>query len=461
MREILRGHEVVCAESGSDALKILGERHDIALVLQDIVMPAEFGEVDEREGLAVLRELQKLRPALPVVMLSSLGDVDVVVEAMRSGAQNYLTKPPDPDKLRQVVEHTARQPAGAPAKPPATRQGLGTLIGSSKPMQNVYGLIERAAKSDCNVLVMGESGSGKELVANEVHRRSRRVEGPFKALNCSSISASLLESILFGHKKGAFTGAESDQRGLFRAAHGGTLFLDEIGDMAVELQAKLLRSVEDKKVLPVGSTEYEEADVRIISATNQNLPERVRDGKFREDLFYRLNLLLIALPPLRDRKDDIPILAEHFARQCAEKEGREFARIAPAAMDALLAHSWPGNVRELQNKIHSAVIKSAGNELTEALFDFSFASAQRAAAPDALWRELLDESRHPHDMTELRNRHGADALKDALQRAVDQFGDIRSAGRAIGVISESDDAAEYARFRKWLSKLGVSKRANR
>jgi two-component system, NtrC family, response regulator HydG len=456
--EMLPSETLVGAASGEEALAVLAQRADIALVLLDIVMPASMGTVDEREGLMVLREMQRRRPELPVVVLSALGDVDVVVEAMRLGAQNYIQKPPEPAKLRQIVRHTALKDVAC-SSPALSGPMFGPMVGACEGMRKVYGLIQRAAQSNCNVLILGETGTGKELVAQEVHRRSKRSSRPLKAVNCSAISGNLLESILFGHRKGAFTGADADRAGMFQAANGGTLFLDEIGDMSSELQPKLLRALEQGSVLPVGATDEERVDVRIISATHQNLPAMVRDGRFREDLFYRLNLLLIPLPPLRERAGDIPMLVEHFVTRCAEKESRAVPSVTSGAMAAIGHYAWPGNVRELEHKIHGAVVQASGDALGAELFDFAFTLTPTGPpAGEALWVELTDVSRHPHDLTVLRNRHGSEALKAALQRALEEFGDVRSAGQGIGVISDAKDHKEYARFRKWLSNLGVSNR---
>jgi two-component system nitrogen regulation response regulator GlnG len=324
------------------------------LVILDILMP-------DIDGLTVLRKLKESHPQLPVLIITAQNIMTHAVEAMRRGAYDYLPKPFDINVLLERVDRglaqaeaveSQREQESIPAE-------MEDMIGTSPLMEDLFKAMGRVAASDATVLVLGESGTGKELVARAIHRFSSRVSGPFIAVNASAIPSELLESVLFGHEKGAFTGATETRKGKFELAAGGTLFLDEIGDMPANLQAKILRVLENREFERVGGQRSLISDVRIISATHRELWEAVKEGDFREDLYYRLNVVSLRIPPLRERRDDIPILAQHFLKVFAEEEGSEVKSLSDGAMSVLIKHVWPGNVRELLNTLkRSSVLAS-------------------------------------------------------------------------------------------------------
>ena len=351
---------VITATSGRRGLAAAEKQLPDAVIV-DVRLP-------DQSGLEVFERLRQLDPKLPVVVVTAFAAADTAIEAMKRGAFEYLLKPVDLHHLREVVgkalalRRMQNVPAvvdGQPAGPDAD-----LIVGRSPPMQEVYKAIGRFAPQDVTVLLLGESGTGKELVARAIYQHSRRAERPFLAINCAAIPESLLESELFGHEKGAFTGADRKRIGKFEQADGGTLFLDEIGDMSANTQAKVLRVLQQQAFERVGGTETVTTDVRLIAATNRRLNESVAAGHFRQDLFYRLNGVTIQLPPLRERAGDLPVLVEHFVRQAGERLGKGVAVVAPEATAALLAHPWPGNVRELQNAIRYAVIQATSDVLT-------------------------------------------------------------------------------------------------
>ena len=344
------GYEVVLARDGHQALELAREGLP-DVVLTDVRMP----RVDGMELLDALRELE---PTLPVIVMTAFGGADLAVEALRRGAFQYLTKPFRLEEVRVVVERAVgdrrlRRENASLRRLADERSGLPGLVGRSPALQQVVARIERAAPSTVPVLIRGESGTGKELVARALHAASRRSSGPFVSVNCSALPASLLESELFGHGRGAFTGATTPRRGLFVEADGGTLFLDEIGDMAIELQSRLLRVLEDGQVRAVGSDRPRGVDVRVVAATHQPLEARIKEGRFREDLFFRLNVLPLTLPPLRERIEDLPALLERFLEEAREAWPEMVVRSVSAdALAALSRRPWPGNVRELRNLVH-------------------------------------------------------------------------------------------------------------
>ncbi len=337
----------------NEARQVL-QKHPVELILLDLNLGSEH-------GFDLLKEVQSHDPRPYVIVITAHGNERTAVQAMKEGAYNYLAKPFDVDELRLVVHSVEdhlelkRQNRGLRAEL-ALASGYGDLIGASEPIQEVYALIERVAETNVTVLLTGESGSGKELVAREIHRRSARKEGPLVSVNCAAIPADLIESELFGHEKGAFTGAASQRMGKFEQAQNGTLFLDEIGDMPAETQAKILRVLEDGLVQRLGGSETIPADVRILSATNKDLPALVREGQFREDLYYRLQVVEINIPPLRRREDDIPALISYFLQVSAEKHGRSVPELEPASLRKLAQYSYPGNVRQLRNILERLVV---------------------------------------------------------------------------------------------------------
>ena len=357
------GHDyaVLTAADAEAALRVLTE-HEVDLVLTDLRMPG-------RDGLSLLRDIIASHPGLPVILLSAYGSVESAVEAMRDGAVDFLTKPVNLDHLELVVRRALRQKnlerqnARLRAQL-AERSALDRLIGSSEAMLAVRERIEQVAPTPATVLIQGPSGTGKELVARALHALSPRSGKPFVAVHCAALAPSLLESELFGHVKGAFTGATEDRKGRFEIADGGTLFLDEISEIDLATQVKLLRVLETRTVEPVGSATPIPVDIRLVAATNRDLRAWVDAGKFREDLYFRLNVVDINLPPLRERQGDLPLLCDAFVREFNPQLGRGILGITPEAMAALAAYPWPGNVRELRNAIERMMVLAHGDHLT-------------------------------------------------------------------------------------------------
>ncbi len=357
-----RGFEVTQCEDGATALAHVRD-HDTDVMLIDLMMP-------DVSGLEVLREVKAIRPDVECVMMTAYSKVEDAVTAVRTGAYDFLTKPfPSFDSVsisvakaaerRRLIARTRRleeelERGGG---------GLGEIVGTSSSMRAVYRLIDGVAAAQSTVLVLGESGTGKELVARAIHRKSARAQLPFVAVNCSSIPDQLIESELFGHVKGAFTSAHASRAGLFELADKGTLFLDEVGDLSLAAQVKLLRALQEGEIKRVGSSDTRIVDVRVVAATNVGLTEKIAAGRFREDLFYRLNVIAISLPPLRERRDDIPLLAQHFLQKYVRQMGKEVRRFSPDVLAALSAYAWPGNVRQLENAMERAVVLAAGEEI--------------------------------------------------------------------------------------------------
>jgi two-component system response regulator AtoC len=349
IEEALAAHSTVSARSGEEAL---GKLDGVDVVVTDLAMP-------KMDGLALLAEIKRRDPQLPVILLTAHGSERVAVQAMKEGAHDYLRKPFAVDELRLVVERAAEvRSLRRIAREHALEKRK--LVGKSPAFTRVIADAERVAPRDVTVLVRGETGTGKELVAALIHASSARREGPFVRFNCAAVPADLAESELFGHVKGAFTGATSARAGYFREAHGGTLLLDEIGELPLPLQSKLLRAVQSGEVQPLGGSKVERADVRIVAATHKDLAAEVKAGRFREDLYYRLAVVELVLPPLRERREDIPALAAELTRIYAARFGLEDARLSPKTIDALTKRDWPGNVRELENAVARMLALSDG-----------------------------------------------------------------------------------------------------
>jgi DNA-binding NtrC family response regulator len=355
-----RGHRVVVAEGGREALKRLGEQ-DFDVVLSDLRMR-------DMQGIELLGEVKRAFPDTNVIIMTAFGSVETAVEAMKQGAYDYVTKPVKTDELvlvmeRAVREASLRREVVRLRKEVHREYSFHQILGKSKPMREVFDLIRRVADSATNVLISGESGTGKELVAKAIHYNSSRRDAPFVPVNCAAIPDALLESELFGHLKGSFTDAKTDKRGLFEEASGGTLFLDEISELPLMLQAKLLRAIQEREIRRVGATKSIPVDLRIIAATNLALADEVKQKRFREDLFYRLNVIEIRLPPLRERREDIPLLVDAFLRKCADSSKKPLQGITEAALALLVDYGWPGNVRELENVIERAVTLARGEKI--------------------------------------------------------------------------------------------------
>jgi DNA-binding NtrC family response regulator len=352
------GHDVRLAEHAPEALAIL-EGWPADLVLTDLRMPA-------MDGLALLGEVRARHPGIVVALVTAHGDERVAVDALKQGAFDYLPKPFDNEEARALVGR-AREILALRRENERLREELadrhGPLIGSSAAMRAIYAIIRRAGPTDATVLITGESGTGKELVARSLHAASRRAKQAFVALNCSALPGELVESELFGHAKGSFTGADRDRQGLFEAADGGTVFLDEVGDLAMESQAKLLRALEERRVTRVGETRERDVDVRLLAATNRSLQALERESRFRDDLLYRLRVIQIDVPPLRERREDIIPIAVHFIARLADHHERDIRTLAEDARHVLLAHHWHGNVRELRNALERAVVLADGPEI--------------------------------------------------------------------------------------------------
>lgn len=356
MRLNAHGYRVNTAASGDEAIASL-EREPAAAVVTDLRM-------EPMDGMTLFHHLQQHWPNLPVIMLTAHGSIREAVDATQQGLFSFLTKPVDNRELRQVLEQ-AIELGGTGPVPDA--QWSDAIVTRSESMFKCLEQARRLARSDINVLIHGDSGTGKELLAQAVHKASPRAEAPFIAVNCGAIPADLLESELFGHTKGAFTGATQNRDGLFVAADGGTLFLDEIGDMPIGLQVKLLRVLQERKVRPLGSTSDHSIDVRVLSATHRDLDEAIAEQTFREDLFYRLNVSQLSLPPLRERKEDIPLLSHHFLQTIARRTGDTARQLSPGGQRLLLQYDWPGNIRQLGNVIEQLVALSSTTVIPESL----------------------------------------------------------------------------------------------
>jgi len=364
-QRILSGEEfnIEVASNGLEGLEKINEQ-DFDLVILDIMMP-------KMNGIEVLQRVKETHPDIDVIMITGLNEIDTAVKAMKLGAFDYLPKPFDPEELELVVnrafEHRQLLQENVNLKNEVSaRYSFENIIGSCPPMQTVYRLVARCAPTNSTVMLRGESGTGKELIARAIHFNSLRKDQPFVTVDCASLSENLLESELFGHVKGSFTGAVSSKKGLLEEAHRGTLFLDEIGNISMSTQAKLLRFIEAREFKAVGDTQSKSVDIRLITATNKDLESMVTEESFRDDLYYRINIFPIEIPPLRERRDDIPVLAYHFLNKFSKEMGRQIKEFSAGAMNLLMNHDWPGNVRELENVIHRAVILTSDETIRQA-----------------------------------------------------------------------------------------------
>jgi len=372
------GHNTLSAWSGEEAMEVL-EREEIDLVLLDLMLPG-------MQGMQVLKEIRQRQPDQVVVVITAFSSIESAIEAMREGAFHYIPKPFKNEEvlltLRKGLEQRRLTSENRSLREQLKQRfGFDNIIGKSKPMQQVYDLIKLAAPSKSNILVLGDSGTGKELVAKAIHHHSRRASGPFVTVNSGSMPADLLESNLFGHVRGAFTGAIASKKGLFEMANLGSIFFDEIGNIPLDTQAKLLRVIQEKEFMRLGGVETIRVDVRIIAATNADLEASVQQGLFREDLFYRLNVIVVNLPPLRKRSEDIPLLAQHFLGHYARENEKHLREISSRAMEVLLDYHWPGNVRELENVIERAVVLSTGEMLDVDLLPTSVRQPESVGLP--------------------------------------------------------------------------------
>jgi two-component system response regulator AtoC len=381
----LEGFDVLVASSAAEAMQRLAESDPLALVT-DLKMPDE-------DGIALMARVHRERPSLPVVLVTAHATVETAVQALRSGAHHYLVKPVRWDELglvlRQAVGHErARRDLVRLRGELERASGFEELVGDSPALQEVFRAVQQVADADATVLVRGETGTGKELVARALHRRSGRRDQPFVAVNCGAVPGELMESEFFGHEKGAFTGATQRRQGRFQQADRGTLFLDEVGDVDLALQAKLLRALQEREITRVGANRAERVDVRVVAATGRDLEAAVKEGRFRDDLYYRLNVIPLRLPPLRDRAGDLPALVDHFVRSFAERHGRPAILPPPEVLAAARGYPWPGNVRELRNVCERAALM--GWEAVAPLLGQAAAPGPTLAAPAEFSLPLLD-----------------------------------------------------------------------
>jgi DNA-binding NtrC family response regulator len=408
------GYLVDTAQNGQRALEVV-RATDYSICFVDLKMPGGM------DGIETMMEIHRIRPEASVIIITAYATVDTAIQAMKEGAQEYIVKPCNPQEISMLVSRILKlkklQSENAILRKKLTRQYRHHDIITKNPrMQEILALTQDISSLRSTVLIRGESGTGKELVARAIHYSGCRADKPFITVSCAALTETLLESELFGYEKGAFTGANGQAKGKFELADGGTIFLDEIGDISPKLQADLLRVLQERRFYRVGGTQEVEVDARVIAATNKNLQEEVRQGKFREDLYYRLNVIEIRLPPLRERREDIPLLAEHFVQRISSELGREIAGISASALKLLIAHDWPGNVRELENVIERAIVTCRNGTLDEQEFS---------------WLQRNPASPHDWDVPdmplgELERR----AIVAALERT---GGNVKEASAALGI----------------------------
>ncbi|MGB5748219.1 MAG: sigma-54 dependent transcriptional regulator [Desulfobacterales bacterium] len=448
MREVLElmlkkeGYQVTCAENGRTAIGLL-EKDPYDLMLCDI----KLGDIS---GLDVLQASKKCNPDTVVILISAYASTETAVEAMNAGAYDYVPKPFDKDELMQTVAKALDLKTIEHEKQQLNDQlkenlHFGLLIGNSPSMNHIYKLITQVAKTTTNVLITGESGTGKELIAQSIHQESDRSNQPFVVINCGGIPESLMESELFGHKKGSFTGATQDKKGLFEIAHKGTIFLDEIGELSLPIQVKLLRAVQERVFKAVGGNEDISVDIRILSATNKNLEKEVIAGNFREDLFYRLNVIEIKVPPLRERKTDLRLLAQHFLEKYTKEMGKEISKFSSYAIDLLNKYDFPGNIRELENLLERSVALSTTNIILPDSLALSLHKRR--------WIEGFKDRRF--DLDEVSRGVSLDSILEDIERgylrkALDcSNGSKNKAAELLGV--------SFRSLRYRLDKLGIEK----
>ncbi|MFO7981740.1 MAG: sigma-54 dependent transcriptional regulator [Candidatus Aminicenantes bacterium] len=429
-----QGYAVETAFSADKAFKLIDE-DDIDLVLTDVKLP-------QKSGMDILRYIRKNKPEIPVIMITAYGTIKQAVEAFKAGAVDYILKPFDIEELKIIVEkglneRRLKEENILLKKELKERYSFKNMIGHSKPMQEIFGLIEKISGTDSTVLITGESGTGKEMAAKAVHFHGKRKDKPFVTVNCGALPENLLESELFGHVKGAFTGAVAHKKGMFQVADHGTLFLDEIGEMSPPTQVKVLRAIQEKTIRRVGGTEEIPVDVRIISATNQDLKEKLKQGTFREDLFYRLNVITLNMPPLRERKEDIPPLVNHFLKKHCEKTGIKIKRIAPEVFSVFESYPWPGNIREVENIIERIVAIEERETITKKSLPDELLQPHETAGEDINLGPGFDLNKVLDDLTE---RY----IKKALEKT---SGNMKKACSVLGI--------NYRSLRYLIDKHGI------
>ncbi|MDU0458309.1 MAG: sigma-54 dependent transcriptional regulator [Geobacteraceae bacterium] len=436
--------EVETCKSGHAAIELLQEK-EYDLIITDLKMPG-------MNGIEVLKAVKGLQPDIPVIMITGYATVDTAVEAMKNGATDYITKPFTPQQILEKIERSLEQRSVMIddmflKKEITSHHGFDAFVGESREMQKVYRRIIQVASSDSTVLITGESGTGKELVARAIHRNSPRRDQPFVALDCSSLAENLLESELFGHVKGSFTGAIQTKMGLFRVADGGTLFLDEVANISMSTQAKLLRVLQERMVTPIGGTQPIPINIHLVAATNRSLKTMVSEGSFREDLFFRLNIIPIDLPPLRERKGDISLMISHFMRKYNADFGKQIRGMAPDAMAFLEDYPFPGNVRELENTIERAVVLAEGDIIHKEDLELAERHDQESPVPSAYVptsaEELKEMKRH------LRDKAVEDIEKAFVISALERNNwNVTHAAEETGILRPN--------FQGMLKRLGIS-----
>jgi two-component system response regulator GlrR len=436
MRLSAMGFDVTTCMTGEEALAV-AKREVFDLALTDLRLP-------DLDGLSVLEELRLIHPDLPVLLLTAHGSIPNAVEAMQKGAFGYFTKPFDDKELKATLEKALAQQR-------MSREiqrlkllvkelyGLENVAARSPKMQALLEQVARVAESDATICISGETGTGKEVIARVIHCNSKRARGSFIAINCGAIPESLFESELFGHVKGAFTSAQSAKRGLFQMAEGGTLFLDEIGEMPLNLQVKLLRAIQEREVMAVGAERPTKVNVRIITSTNKDLSAAVRAGAFREDLYYRIQVFPITVPPLRERRDDIPLLAQHFLQQSARRMHKEIRGFLPAAMQKLMLYSWPGNVRELENVIEKVVVLTNQDMITPDLLPTSTESTEGQLKPLTEAKEEFERN-YLKEVLQLTGGNISRAAQIAARYRADFYKLLKKHGLHPGDAKEEKDA---------------------
>ena len=427
------GHDVMSAESGREALEVFGRR-SWELVFLDLLLP-------DQTGIDVLKAMLAAGPSASVILMSGHGTIEHAVEAVKLGAYDFLEKPLTKEKIlvtvRNAVEHRSLRDENR-----ALRSEISSrfnMIGDSRPMHIVRELIDRAAPTNARVLIMGESGTGKELVARAIHDHSARRARPFIKVNCAAIPEDLIESELFGAVKGAYTGSVADREGKFSLAHGGTLFLDEIGDMSLKVQAKVLRVLQEGEFEKVGSSKTMKVDVRVIAATNKDLTREVGQGRFREDLYFRLNVVPLTMPPLRERIADLPMLAEYFLRVCAEEGGLPAKSLTPEALQRMSGYDWPGNIRELRNMIERLLILAPGTTITEEDLPLRNRNAETSSGPLPEGKTLKDikEAMEKNLIIQTLQKHGGNVTRSAAELGVERT-NLHKKMKYYGIGSETE-----------------------
>jgi two-component system response regulator PilR (NtrC family) len=439
------GLEASTAERLEPARALVNERQ-FDLCLTDMRLP-------DGDGLDLVRHIQNTRPELPVAVITAHGSVDTAVQALKLGAFDFVSKPVDLKQLRELIDAALRlEPAGSAPEASAPDRDVAAddspLLGQSEPIQRLRKTIHKLARSQAPVFICGESGSGKELVAREIHRLGPRAERPFVPVNCGAIPGELMESEFFGHRKGAFTGASQDHAGLFASADGGTLFLDEVAELPLPMQVKLLRAIQERAIKPVGGNRERPVDVRILSATHYDLEQAVQEGRFRQDLYYRLNVIELRVPPLRERRGDIEPLASRILQRISEQWHTEALELTPGAVEALQKHPFPGNVRELENVLERAATLSDGPRIHADNIDLPAASRGDAGVSDAATPQQTGASNPSNPRDQALDEQLAAREREAIATALQQTGGNRTAAaRLLGL--------SFRQLRYRLKKLGI------